>query len=205
MNLAFSFSLRPWALRRAAKAAAALAGLGVPLSLGCTLQHSKQALYVDSARAEPASPGARFVTEEDSGLSIFGLFVLAEPDHYAVLLERLRRDHRCARLLYPQLDFYTDHWFLIAFPISRITSLCEPEADGSAGAPIPALPPRAAGANTTSPAELEPDVYPPGFFPPASSSTDVYPPGVYPSAASPGAARPSPPAPAPAPAPPPTP
>jgi hypothetical protein len=190
MNFASSFSLRSPALRRAANALGVLAGLGAPLALGCTLQHSKQALYVDSARAEPASPSARFVTEEDSGLSIFGLFVLAEPDHYAVLLERLRRDHRCARLLYPQLDFYTDHWFLIAFPISRITSLCEPEADGSAGAPIPALPPRAAGADPTSPAQLQPDVYPPGVFPPASSSTDVYPPGVYPSAASPAAGGP---------------
>ena len=95
----------------------------------CTWHHSKQALFAQPlAGARPPSAAARFVTEEDSGISIFGLFVLAEPDHYAVLLERMRRDHRCGRLLYPQLDFYTDHWLLIAFPISRVTSLCEPEA-----------------------------------------------------------------------------
>jgi hypothetical protein len=68
------------------------------------------------------------------------VFVLAEPDHYAVLLERMRRDHRCARLLYPQLDFYTDHWLLIAFPIARVTSLCEPESSDAGSPPIPALP-----------------------------------------------------------------
>jgi hypothetical protein len=107
--------------------------------VGCTLYHSKQALHADAAASAPPSPVARFVNEEDSGLSIFGVFVLAEPDHYAVLLERLRRHHRCARLLYPQLDFYTDHWLLIAFPIARITSLCEPESADD-GAPIPALP-----------------------------------------------------------------
>ncbi len=197
MSFASWFSSRTGALRRAASALLALGGLGACLSSGCTLHHSKQALYVDAPRVEPASPDARFVTEEDSGLSIFGVFVLAEPDHYAVLLERLRRDHRCARLSYPQLDFYTDHWFLIAFPISRITSLCEPEADGSPAAPIPALPPRPADGSPASPAELRPDVYPPGVFPPASSSADVYPPGVYPSAASPGAPPPVPPPPSP--------
>jgi len=107
---------------------------------GCTLYHSKQALDAGSPPVEPPPAAARFVTEEDSGLSIFGVFVLAEPDHYAVLLERLRRDHRCARLLYPQLDFYTDHWLLIAFPIARVTSLCEPESPDVASPPIPALP-----------------------------------------------------------------
>ncbi|HTV20776.1 MAG TPA: hypothetical protein VMG12_18960, partial [Polyangiaceae bacterium] len=81
--------------------------LGMPL-LGCTLHHSKQALSADAATGAPPPADARFVTEEDSGLSILGMFVVAEPDHYAVLLERMRRDHRCARLLYPQLDFYTD-------------------------------------------------------------------------------------------------
>ena len=101
----------------------------------------KQALWPEPPNGTPPPANARFVSEEDSGLSIFGVLVLAEPDHYAVLLERLRRDHRCARLLYPQLDFYTDHWFLIAFPISRITSLCEPEPES---APIPALPAPAA-------------------------------------------------------------
>jgi hypothetical protein len=116
-----------------------LGALGLCVLGGCTLYHSKQALYAGALPGEPPA-AARFVTEEDSGLSIFGVFVLAEPDHYAVLLERLRRDHRCARLLYPQLDFYTDHWLLIAFPIARVTSLCEPESHGAAALPIPALP-----------------------------------------------------------------
>jgi hypothetical protein len=116
-----------------------LAVLGLFTLFGCTLYHSKQALQAEAPTRAPHSSDARFVTEEDSGLSIFGVFVLAEPDHYAVLLERLRRHHRCARLLYPQLDFYTDHWLLIAFPIARVTSLCEPESADD-GAPIPALP-----------------------------------------------------------------
>jgi hypothetical protein len=123
----------------------ALVGLALCLG-GCTFQHSKQALSPELPASTPA-PDARFVTEEDSGLSIFGLFMLAEPDHYAVLLERLRRDQRCARLLYPQLDFYTDHWLLIAFPISRITALCEPEHAlapiGPVSAPAPASTPAA--------------------------------------------------------------
>jgi hypothetical protein len=104
--------------------AAVCAGL---LLAGCTLHHSKQALMAQAPSGEPPPPDARFVSEEDSGLAILGLFELAEPDHYAVLLERLRRDYRCARLLYPQLDFYTEHWLLIAFPVTRITCLCEPE------------------------------------------------------------------------------
>jgi hypothetical protein len=126
----------------------------LPALLSCTLHHSKQALSADAASEAPPPPDARFVTEEDSGLSIFGVFVLAEPDHYAVLLERLRRDHRCARLLYPQLDFYTDHWLLIAFPIARLTSLCEPEkAGGPAPAPpIPSLTPTATPAPAPVPA-----------------------------------------------------
>lgn len=121
--------------------------LALPLLADCTLYHSKQALHAGAPSEPPASPEARFVSEEDSGLSVFGVFVLAEPDHYAVLLERMRRDHRCSRLLYPQLDFYTDHWLLIAFPISRITSLCEPEqfnlppSDQVAPPPVPAPPP----------------------------------------------------------------
>ncbi len=98
------------------------------LMCGCTVHHSRQAAFLHPQSGyETPSPQARFITEEDSGLSILGLFVLAEPDHYAVLLERARRDHRCRRLMYPQFDFYTDHWLLIAFPISRVTLVCEPE------------------------------------------------------------------------------
>jgi hypothetical protein len=120
---------------------------------GCTLHHSKQALSADAATGEPPPADARFVTEEDSGISILGMFVLAEPDHYAVLLERMRRDHRCARLLYPQLDFYTDYWLLVAFPISRITSLCEPETTGG---PAPAAPIPPLGAGPGAPRESAP-------------------------------------------------
>jgi hypothetical protein len=121
----------------------------------CTWHHSKQALFAQPrADARPPAPDARFVTEEDSGLSLFGMFVLAEPDHYAVLLERMRRDHRCERLLFPQLDFYTDHWLLIAFPISRVTSLCEPEA-----------PPDPPSATPPAKAETSPPIPPPVIDP----------------------------------------
>jgi hypothetical protein len=100
--------------------AAILAVLG---SVSCTWQHSKQALWAGS-QPEP-SPGATFVTEEDSGLMLFGAFTLAEPDHYAVLLERARRRHRCERMHHAQLDFFTDHWLIVAFPVSRMTLICE--------------------------------------------------------------------------------
>jgi len=132
-----SFALRT--PTRVSLAANGWLGLIALLLAGCTLYHSKQALYAGTPTEQPASPEARFISEEDSGLSVFGMFVLAEPDHYAVLLERMRRDHRCRRLLYPQLDFYTDHWLLIAFPISRVTSLCEPEPVDANGRAIPAL------------------------------------------------------------------
>ncbi|MCA9628259.1 MAG: hypothetical protein KC766_11360 [Myxococcales bacterium] len=91
---------------------------------GCTIHHSKQALY--AANEPTPEPDATFVQEEDSGLSLFGVFQIAEPDHYAVLLERARRRYRCSRIHHAQLDFFTDHWLLIAFPISRITAICDP-------------------------------------------------------------------------------
>lgn len=101
--------------------------LGVALAqVACTLHHSKQALWAPNE--PPASSAARFVTEEDSGLSLFGIFMLSEPDHYAVLLERARKKHRCATIHHAQLDFFTDHWLIVAFPISRMTLVCEPEA-----------------------------------------------------------------------------
>jgi hypothetical protein len=101
-----------------------LAVLPALLLGGCTLPHSKQALWAGD-QPQP-SPNATFVTEEDSGLSLLGVFTLAEPDHYAVLLERARRHHRCARMHHAQLDFYTDHWLIVAFPVSRMTLICEP-------------------------------------------------------------------------------
>ena len=85
----------------------------------CTMPHSKQALLVD-----PSTPTerARFVTEEDSGVALFGILTFSEPDHYAVLLERARRTHRCARLHHAQLDYYTDHWIVLAFPLAMFLS-----------------------------------------------------------------------------------
>ena len=91
----------------------------------CTLHHSKQALWAPNEA--PASRQARFITEEDSGVSVLGLFDLSEPDHFAVLLERARQKHRCKTVHHAQLDFFTDHWLLVAFPISRMTLICEPE------------------------------------------------------------------------------
>jgi hypothetical protein len=93
---------------------------------GCTLHHSKQALWTGD-QPEPR-PDATFVTEEDSGLMLLGAFTLTEPDHYAVLLERARRRHRCERMHHAQLDFFTDHWLIVAFPVSRMTLICEHSA-----------------------------------------------------------------------------
>jgi hypothetical protein len=97
--------------------------LSLSLWTGCTFHHSKQALLTT---AETPSDKARFVTEEDSGLALLGLIQLSEPDHYSVLLERARRKHQCASLRDAQLDFYTDYWLVLSFPISRITLVCEP-------------------------------------------------------------------------------
>ena len=91
---------------------------------GCTLHHSRDALW-DPGAGRP-SPEATFVSEEDSGVSALGLIVISEPDHYAVLLERARARNKCARLTHPQLDFFTDHWLIVAFPIARLTAVCEP-------------------------------------------------------------------------------
>lgn len=89
----------------------------------CTIAHSKQALWKEAE--SPPSPDSTFVTEEDSGLSLLGLVVLTEPDHYVTLLERARLRYRCNRLRSPQLDFFTDYWVIVAFPIARVTVLCE--------------------------------------------------------------------------------
>ncbi len=98
---------------------------------GCTFAHSRQALWT----AEYATPSeaATFVQEEDSGLLLLGLFQLSDADHYAVVLERMRRRHRCAKLHHAQLDYFTDHWLIVGFPIVRITAVCEP----TAGPPSP--------------------------------------------------------------------
>jgi hypothetical protein len=98
----------------------------IVLSLSaCTLHHSK--IPVTETSTAPVSPDAVFVTEDDAGLALLGIFVIAEPDHYAVLIERARRRNKCASLRYVQLDFYSDWWVFVGFPIARITALCEPE------------------------------------------------------------------------------
>lgn len=106
---------------------------------GCTVNHSRQALW--NPTETPPSPASTFVSEEDSGLNIFGLLNVSEPDHYAVLLERARRRHRCGRLVHPQLDFYTDHWFAVSFSIARITALCEPAPPQMQADPAPSSAP----------------------------------------------------------------
>ena len=48
----------------------------MPIALSaCTIHHSKQAFWSPAETAP--QPDARFVTEEDSGLSLFGVFELA--------------------------------------------------------------------------------------------------------------------------------
>ncbi len=91
--------------------------------VSCTIPHSKQALWTGTEPVPRAD--STFVTEEDSGLMLLGVITLTEPDHYAVLLERARRHYRCDRMHHAQLDFFTDHWLIVAFPVSRITLICE--------------------------------------------------------------------------------
>lgn len=100
--------------------------LALPLlaQSSCVIAHSRQALAPNLDESPP--PKARFVQEEDSGLLIAGFIQIAEADHYAVLLARMREHHRCKRISSAQLDYYTDHWILVAFPIARLTALCEP-------------------------------------------------------------------------------
>jgi hypothetical protein len=90
---------------------------------GCTVHHSRQALWADAM--DTPSEDATFVTEEDSGLTLLGLIQVASADHYAVLLERLKRRHDCTKIHHVQLDFFTDFWIIVGFPIARVTAVCE--------------------------------------------------------------------------------
>ena len=110
----------------------------VCLCLGCTLPHSKAVLW--PTQDEPPTNAATFVTVEDSGLALLGVFQISEPDHYAVLLERARRRYKCDALHSGQLDFYTDHWIIVAFPISRLTLVCERHAPAPEPKPQPPRP-----------------------------------------------------------------
>ncbi len=102
-----------------------LALLGASLlQAGCTIPLSKQALW--TSQNVPPGNASTFIQEEDSGLSLLGLVQLSEPDHYAVMIERARKRNNCKRLHHAQLDYFLDHWLLIAFPIARVTAVCEP-------------------------------------------------------------------------------
>jgi hypothetical protein len=152
--------------------AARLMLLGAALGVsGCTIHHSKQAMWA-SGQATP-SPDAKFVTEEDSGLMLLGAFELAEPDHYAVLLERARRRYQCRRFHHAQLDFYTDYWFIISFPISRLTLICEQGAPTAAQPaetkpPAPPRPPKP----EPPPPRTEPAPVPPPPAAPAEAASE---------------------------------
>jgi|GEM_PF-2861496 len=93
---------------------------------GCTIYHSKQADFA-TVQGE-LRPEAKFVTEEDSGLSILGMLAITEPDHFSILMDRAQRRYNCDQIRFAQLDFYTDHWGIVAFPISRMTLICDPPA-----------------------------------------------------------------------------
>ena len=110
-------------------------GAALAIATGCTIHHSKVPL---SDGHEPRPPDdATFVTEDDSGLALLGIFALAEPDHYAVLIERARRRHNCDTLTHIQLDFYTDFWLFVGFPIARITAICHRADDAATPSPAP--------------------------------------------------------------------
>lgn len=119
--------------------AALAVGGALSTNTGCVIAHSRQAMSPDLGETPPAN--ARFVQEEDSGLLIGGFIQVSDADHFAVLLARLRERNRCKRLSSAQLDYYTDHWVVVAFPVARVTALCEPQdapAPPSASAPAPA-------------------------------------------------------------------
>jgi hypothetical protein len=105
----------------------------VVLASSCTLYHSK--IPIAGNGDSEVAPDAVFVTEDDSGLALLGIFVISEPDHYSVLVERARRRYKCERLHHIQLDFYSDYWLFVGFPIARITAICDPAKDDERSAP----------------------------------------------------------------------
>jgi hypothetical protein len=111
----------PAALRRAGTTAALIVLAASSANTGCVISHSRQAMSPNLDEAPPAN--ARFVQEEDSGLLIGGFIQVSDADHFAVLLARLRERNRCKRLSSAQLDYYTDHWVIVAFPVARVTAL----------------------------------------------------------------------------------
>lgn len=131
------------------------------LASACTLHHSKVAIA--DTRPIPIAPDAKFVTSDDSGLALLGLLVVSEPDHYAVLIERIRRRYNCAEIHHAQLDFYSDIWLFVSFPIARVTAICDPiVAPASATPPsqpvpaLPAPPPSSTAPETVVPPPLGP-------------------------------------------------
>jgi hypothetical protein len=132
-------------LKRWVVCSALIAGLGS----ACTLHHSKVPIPDPVPVAIP--PDAKFVTSDDSGLAILGVLLVSEPDHYAVLLERIRRRYNCAKLHHAQLDFYSDIWLFVSFPIARVTAICEQQT--ATISPPPTQPP--------APPPTPPDITPP--------------------------------------------
>jgi len=110
-------------------------------------------------------PDAKFVTSDDSGLAILGVLLVSEPDHFAVLLERIRRRYNCAQVHHAQLDFYSDFWLFVSFPIARVTAICvrETASVSPPATPPPSVPPPA-------PPE-EPQPIPPPLGPPQNQGS----------------------------------
>lgn len=109
------------------------------MAAGCTMHHSTTPIA--DARPIKIEPGAKFVSSDDSGLAILGLFLISEPDHYAVLIERIRRRYNCAEIHHAQLDSYSDFWFFVSFPILRITAICDQARPAPPKPPAPKPPP----------------------------------------------------------------
>lgn len=152
-----------------------VAGLvALSLAASCTLYHSK--IPIAETGDAKISPDAVFVTEDDSGLAILGIFVVSEPDHYSVLTERARRRYNCERLHHVQLDFYSDYWLFVGFPIARITAVCErageqAPSDSASPATPPATPPAAPKPPTPAP-DGKPAATPTPASPPEATTLD---------------------------------
>lgn len=158
--------------RRVSRFLAAFALVAFLCQSSCTLYHSK--IPITDVDDSKVSPDSVFVTEDDSGLALLGIFVISEPDHYSVLVERARRRYKCERLHHVQLDFYSDYWLFVGFPIARITAICEPmkakdesemESERPA-APAPAPPTPVETEKVDPPVTPTPPVTPPPATPP---------------------------------------
>lgn len=163
---------RKLGLEEAVRSSHFLAIAALLVGVSCTLHQSRTAVPTQIPVPVP-SEDSTFVTEEDSGFSLLGVFVITEPDHYAVLMERMRRRHNCSSLSHVQLDFFTDYWILVGFPIARLTAVCEPVRETPdpepAAAPVPPPPePLALPEDVRNPSEVTFD----GGTPPMDGGAD---------------------------------